>query len=99
MHDSREFVSFLFVVLYLCGEPLYSIRIFSLLFHLSPLLGLFLAYVSDQPLLVAFVLISEACGYCFPPSFVGLLYLAKVVDLSLIQAFLPSKVYADFSSF
>jgi hypothetical protein len=55
----------LFVVLYLCGEPLYSIRIFSLLFHLSPLLGLFLAYVSDQPLLVAFVWFQKLVGIVF----------------------------------
>ena len=31
---------FLFVVLYLGGKPLYSIRIYPLLFHLFPLLGL-----------------------------------------------------------
>ena len=55
----------LFVVLYLCGEPLYSIRIFSLLFHLSPLIGLFLAYVSDQPLLVAFVWFQKLVGIVF----------------------------------
>ena len=99
MHDSREVVSFCLLFFIYVVSPFIALGFSLCSFTCLLCLVCFLAYVSDQPLLVAFVLISEACGYCFPPSFVGLLYLAKVVDLSLMQAFLPSRVYTDFRAF
>ena len=99
MHDSRELVSSFLLVLYLCGKTFYSIRVCSLLFPPSPFLGLIFGLCFWSASVSDLWLISESCWCWFLSCFVGLLYLAKVVDLSLIQAFLPSKVYADFSSF
>ena len=41
----------------------------------------------------------EAYWSLFPSYFVGSLHCAKIVDLSLMQAFFPSKVYTDLRAF
>ena len=57
-----------------------------------------MAYVSDEPMLVAFVWFQKLVGADFLLLWLVNFTIAKLVDLFLMQDFLPSRVYANFSS-
>ena len=92
-------MSSILVVLYLCGNPFYSIRIFSLLMPPPPSLGMFFGLCFWSASVSDICLNLEAYWSLFPSSFDGSLHRAKIVDLSLMQAFLTSRVYTDFRAF
>ena len=71
MHDSRELVPTLLVVLYLCGESFYSFRVSLCSFPLPPLLGFIFGLRFWSASVSDICLNLEAYWFLFPSSFVG----------------------------
>ena len=71
MHDSRELVSSILVVLYLCGNPFIAIGLFFALLPLPPLLGMIFGLCFWSTSVSDLCLNLEAYWSLFPSSFAG----------------------------